>query len=99
MKRGALVHLTRCPEPDGARAALTSGVAQSQQVARPADRPLDEAVPRRAAAPFLEVDLFRVHHVVLEKVLHLPAERLVADDGGELEVVLDAAVIEVGRAE
>src|SRR3954470_18589906 len=53
------------PRPDG---------DGSEQVSRPAHRPLDEAVPGRPAAPLLEIDLFGVDHVVLEQVLHLRAE-------------------------
>src|SRR4051812_11148807 len=50
------------------------------QITRPADAPLAEAVAPGAAAPFAQVDPPGVPHVVLEELVHLAAEGLVADD-------------------
>src|SRR4051794_18872047 len=70
-----------------------------KQVSRPAHRPLPHTIAPRPSPPFLQIDSLCISHVVLKELVHVRAELRAADDRAELEVVFDASVVEVCRAD
>ena len=70
-----------------------------EQISGAVDGPLADAVEGGTATPLAGGDLSGEADIVVEQRGHVVPELAGADDGGKFQVVFDAAVVEVGRAD